>query len=49
MLDFSKGWTWFVAGLSATVVVTLILFAVVGLAMWRVIALGRARDSSSAA
>jgi len=35
MLDFSKGWTWFVAGLSATVVVTLILFAVVGLAMWR--------------
>ncbi len=34
MLDFSKGWTWFVAGLGATVVVTLILFAVASLATW---------------
>jgi len=34
MLDFSKGWTWFVAGLGATVVVTMILFAVAGLATW---------------
>jgi hypothetical protein len=29
-----EGWTWFVAGLGATVVVTMILFAVAGLATW---------------
>jgi len=34
MLDFSKGWTWFVAGLAATVLVTLILIAAARFAAW---------------
>ncbi len=34
MLDFSKGWSWFVAGLATTVVVTLILIAAARFARW---------------
>lgn len=32
MLDFTEGWAWFVAGLSATVAIVLFLLAIVGLA-----------------
>ena len=35
MLDYTDGWTWFLAGLTATLAVTLLFLASVGIAAWR--------------
>ena len=34
MLDFTEGWTWFLAGLCLTFLVAVILFAAPRIAMW---------------
>jgi hypothetical protein len=34
MLDFTEGWTWFLAGLGVTCFVVVIFFAALGVGMW---------------
>jgi hypothetical protein len=34
MLDFTEGWTWFLAGLGVTCLVVVIFFAAHGVGMW---------------
>jgi hypothetical protein len=34
MLDFTEGWTWFLAGLGVTFFAAVIFFAILGIAMW---------------
>jgi hypothetical protein len=34
MIDFTEGWTWFVAGFGLTFLVVVIFFAALGVGMW---------------
>jgi hypothetical protein len=34
MLDFTEGWTWFLAGLGVTFFAAVIFFTILGIAMW---------------
>jgi hypothetical protein len=45
MLDFTEGWTWFVAGLGVTCLVVVIFFAALGVAKWSDGDRGHAHDA----